>query len=82
MLWIELSEKLILLTKHATRRYVSLDITPDLIYEIIRHGKRTRLGKMKWSASKRTKRRTVVVIFGEYSEFIKVITITKGGNIR
>jgi hypothetical protein len=37
---------------------------------------------MKWSASKRTKRGTVVVIFAEYSEFIKVITITKGGNIR
>lgn len=74
-----MSEKQILLTKHATRRYVSLDITPDIISEIISHGKRTRIGKTKWSASKRTKRGTIVVIFSEYPELIKVITITKGG---
>jgi hypothetical protein len=77
-----LSEKPILLTKHATQRYVSLNITPDLIFEIVLRGKRTRLGKMKWSASKRTKRGRVVVIFAEYSEFFKVITITKGGSSR
>jgi len=73
-----LSERPILLTKHATRRYVSLNVIPDIISEIIRHGKRTRLRKTKWSASKRTKRGTIVVIFAEYPEFIKVITITVG----
>jgi hypothetical protein len=73
-----LSERPILLTKHATRRYVSLNVIPDIISEIIRHGKRTRLSKTKWSASKRTKRGTIVVIFAEYPEFIKVITITVG----
>jgi len=73
-----LSERPILLTKHATRRYVSLNVIPDIISEIIRHGKRTLLSKTKWSASKRTKRGTIVVIFAEYPEFIKVITITVG----
>ena len=73
-----MSEKPVLFTEHATRRYVSLNMPPDLIPEIIGHGKRTRVGKNKWSASKRTKRGTIVVIFAEYLEFIKVITITKG----
>ncbi len=77
-----MSEKPVLLTKHATRRYVSLNIAPEVIFEIVRCGKRTRLGKAKWSASKRTKRGTVVVIFAEFPDFIKVITITKGGNSR
>jgi hypothetical protein len=74
-----LSERAILLTKHATRRYVSLNVRPDIISEIVLHGKRTRLGKEKWSATRRTKHGTLVVIFAEYPELIKVITITKGG---
>jgi hypothetical protein len=74
-----LPEKAILLTKHATRRYVSLNVTPDTILEVVRHGKVTRLSKTKRSASGRTKQGTLVVIFVEYPEFIKVITITKGG---
>lgn len=74
-----MSEKPVLLTKHATRRYVSLNVTPDPVSEIVRQGKRIRLGRTKWSASKRTKRGTIVVIFAEYPEFVKVITITKGG---
>ncbi|MGA8856048.1 MAG: hypothetical protein WB643_02660 [Candidatus Bathyarchaeia archaeon] len=71
-------EKPVLLTEHATRRYVSLNVTPEIISEIVRHGRRVRLSKVKWSASRRTKRGTIVVIFAEYAEFIKVITITKG----
>jgi DNA (cytosine-5)-methyltransferase 1 len=47
-----LSEKPVLLTKHATRRYVSLNVTPDLISEIVRQGKRIRLGRTKWSLQK------------------------------
>jgi len=73
-----LSEKAILLTKHATGRYVSLNVTPDTISDVIRYGKRIRLSKTKWSASKRTRKGTLVVIFAEYPDFIKVITITKG----
>jgi len=73
-----LSEKAILLTKHATRRYVSLNVTPDTISDVVRYGKRIRLSKTKWSASKRTRKWTLVVIFAEYPDFIKVITITKG----
>lgn len=73
-----MSEKPILLTEHATRRYVSLNLTPESIVETVRRGKRIRLGKTKWSATRRTKKGTIVVIFGEYSDHIKVITITKG----
>jgi len=73
-----LPEKPILLTEHATRRYVSLNVTPEVISDVVRHGKKRRMSKVKWSASKRTKRGVIVVIFAEYSEFIKVITITKG----
>lgn len=73
-----MSEKAILLTKHATKRYVSLNVTPEIISEIVRLGKRNRLSKTKWSASRRTKQGTIIVIFAEYPEFIKVITITKG----
>jgi hypothetical protein len=73
-----LSEKRVLLTKHATRRYVSLKVTPDTISDVVRYEKRIRLSKTKWSASKRTGKGTLVVIFVEYPDFIKVITITKG----
>jgi hypothetical protein len=68
-----------LLTKHATRRYVSLNLDPDAILGTVRHGKKVPIGRTKWSASRHTKRGTIVVIFAEYPEFIRVITITKGG---
>jgi hypothetical protein len=74
-----LSEKAIFLTKHATRRYVSLNLNPDIVLDIVRQGKRSRLSRTKWSASRRTKQGKLVVIFAEYPEFIKVITVTKGG---
>jgi len=73
-----LAEKPIVLTEHATRRYVALNLTPDIIRETIRSGKRTRLGKQKTSATKRTKKGAIVVIFAEYLDHIAVITITKG----
>jgi hypothetical protein len=68
-----------LLTKHAIRRYVSLNLDPDVILDTVRHGKKARIGRTKWSASRHTKRGTIVVTFAEYLEFIRVITITKGG---
>jgi hypothetical protein len=73
-----LAEKPILMTEHATMRYVSLNLTPDLIREAIRRGKRVRLGKQKSSATIRTKRGTIVVIFIEYSDHIHVVTVTRG----
>jgi hypothetical protein len=73
-----LQEKAVLLTRHATERYVSLNLNPELISDIVRHGKRNRMGRTKWSASRRTKYGNIVVIYVEYPEFFKVITITKG----
>ena len=73
-----MAEKPIVLTEHATRRYVALDLTPDLIRETIRGGKRVRLGKHKTSATTQTKKGTIVVIFAEYPDHVAVITITKG----
>jgi hypothetical protein len=72
-----LEEKPIVLTEHATRRYVALNLTPDIIRDTIRNGKRTRLGKRKTSATMHTKKGTVV-IFAEYPDHTTVITITKG----
>jgi len=73
-----LEEKPIVLTEHPTRRYVALNLTPDIIREIIRSGKRVRLAKQKASATMHTKKGTIVVIFAEYPDHIAVITITKG----
>jgi hypothetical protein len=73
-----LQEKAVILTKHATERYVSLNLNPELISDIVRRGKRTRLGRTKWSSSRRTKYGNIVVIYVEYQDFFKVITITKG----
>lgn len=75
-------EKPIVLTEHATRRYVALNLTPDIIRETMRNGKRTRLGKRKTSATAHTKKGTIVVIFAEYPDHIAVITITKGARRR
>ena len=73
-----MEEKTIVLTEHATRRYVTLNLTPNIIRETLRKGKRTRLGKRKTSATMHTKKGTVVVIFAEYPDHIAVITISKG----
>ena len=73
-----MQEKAIVLTKHAVERYVSLNLDPELVSDIVRHGKRSRLSRIKWSATRRTKYGNIVVIFVEYPDFIKVITITKG----
>ena len=73
-----MSERPILFTEHAVRRYVSLNLNPELVRETIKLGKRERVGKAKWRAVRRTKRGTVVVIFAEYADQIKVITITRG----
>lgn len=73
-----MAEKPLVLTEHATRRYVALNLTPDIIREAIRSGKRVRLGKQKASATIHTKKGTIVVIFAEYPDHITVITITKG----
>jgi len=73
-----LAEKTVVLTEHATRRYVALNLTPDIILEAIRSGKRVRLGKQKTSATRHTKKGTIVVIFAEYPDHIAVITIPKG----
>ena len=73
-----LQEKPVILTRHATERYVSLNLNPQLITDIIRHGKRVQLGRTKWSASRRTKYGNIVVIYVENPDFFKVITITKG----
>jgi hypothetical protein len=73
-----LQEKAIILTRHANGRYVSLNLNPELISDIVRHGKRVRLSRTKWSASRRTKYGNIVVIYVEYPDFFKVITITKG----
>jgi hypothetical protein len=73
-----LQEKAIILTKQATERYVSLNLDPQLISDIVRLGKRSRLSRSKWSATRRTKYGNIVVIFVEYADLFKVITITKG----
>jgi hypothetical protein len=73
-----LAEKPIVLTEHATRRYVALNLTPDIIRETVGRGKRARLGKRKMSATMHTKKGTIVAIFAEYPDHIAVITITKG----
>jgi len=73
-----MSEKPILFTEHAVRRYVSLDLNPEGIRETIRLGKRERMGKAWWRSARRTKKGTVVVIFAEYADHIKVITIARG----
>jgi len=73
-----LQEKAIILTRHATERYVSLNVNPELISDIVRRGKRSRLSRTKWSATRRTKYGNIVVIFVEYPDFFKVITIIKG----
>ena len=73
-----MAEKPIVLTEHATRRYVALNLPPDIIRDTIRSGKRVRLGKQKTSATARTKKGTIVVIFAEYPDHIAVIRITKG----
>ena len=73
-----MEEKPIVLTEHATRRYVTLNLTPDIIRETIPSGKKVRLAKQKASATMHTKKGTIVVIFAEYPDHIAVITITKG----
>ena len=73
-----MQEKAVILTRHATERYVSLNLDPQLIYDIVRLGKRIRLSRSKWSATRRTKHGNIVVIFVDYPDFFKVITITKG----
>jgi hypothetical protein len=73
-----LAEKPIVLTEHATRRYVALNLPPDIIRDTIRSGKRVRLGKQKTSATAHTKKGTIVVIFPEYPDHTAVIAITKG----
>ena len=73
-----MEEKPIVLTEHATRRYVALNLTPDIIRDAIRSGKRVRLAKQKASATMRTKKGTILVILAEYPDHIAVITITKG----
>jgi len=73
-----LEEKAVILIKHATERYVSLNLDPQLISDIVRLGKRSRLSRSKWSATRRTKYGNIVVIFVEYPDFFKVITIIKG----
>jgi len=77
-----LAEKPIVLTEHATRRYVALNLSPDIIRQAIQSGKRVRLGKQKTSATMHTKMGTIVVIFAEYPDHIVVITITKGARGR
>jgi uncharacterized protein YheU (UPF0270 family) len=64
------------------RRYAALNLTPEIIREVIRSGKKTRLAKEKASATMHTKKGTIVVIFAEYPDHIAVITITKGGRRR
>lgn len=39
---------------------------------------RNRLGRAKWSATRRMKYGNIVLIFAEYPDLFKVITITKG----
>jgi hypothetical protein len=73
-----LQERAVILTRHATERYVSLNLNPELIADIVQHGKRVRLSRTKWSASRRTKYGNVVVIYAECPDFFKVITIIKG----
>jgi len=73
-----LQEKAVILTRHATERYVSLNLKPELISDIVLRGKRVRMSRTKWSASRRTKYGNIVVIYVEYPAFFKVITITKG----
>jgi hypothetical protein len=73
-----LQEKAVILTRHATERYVSFNLNPELISDIVRHGKRIRLSRTKWSSSRRTEYGDIVVIYLEYPDFFKVITITKG----
>ena len=73
-----MQEKAVILTKHATQRYVSLNLEPELISDIVRAGQKTRLGRSKWSATRRTKYGNIVVIFVEYPDLFKVIMITKG----
>ena len=73
-----MAEKPTVLTEHATRRYVALNLTPDIIREAVRGGKRTRLSKQKTSATIHTKKGIIVVIFAEYPDHVAVITITKG----
>jgi len=63
-------------------RYVSLNLTPDLIREAIRRGKKVRLGKRKYSATIRTKKGMVVVIYAEYSDHVQVITVMKGRKVK
>ena len=73
-----MEEKPVILTKHATERYVSLNLEPELVSDIVRRGKRSRLSRTKWSATRRTKYGNVVVIFVEYPDLFRVITIIKG----
>ena len=77
-----MAEKPIILTEHATMRYVSLNLAPDLIREAIRHGKKVRVGRQKYSASIRTKKGNVVVIFAEYSDHVQVITVMRGRKVK
>ena len=73
-----MEEKPIVLTEHATRRYVALNLTPDIIRDAVRSGKRVRLAKQKASATMHKKKGTIVIIFAEHPDHIAVITITKG----
>jgi len=77
-----LAEKPIILTEHATIRYVSLNLTADLIREAIRRGKKVRFGRRKFSSTLRTKRGTIVVVFAEYSDHVQVITVMRGREAR
>jgi len=63
-------------------RYVSLNLTPDLIREAIRRGKKVRFGRRKFSATVRTKRGMIIIIFAEYSDYIQVITVMRGRKAR
>ena len=73
-----MQEKAVVLTRHAMERYVSLNLNPELISDIARHGKQVRLSRTKWSALRRTKHGNIVVIYVDYRDFFKVITIVKG----
>ena len=73
-----MEEKPIVLMEHATRRYVALNLTPDIIRDAIRSGKKVRLAKQKASATMHTKKGTIVVIFTGYPDHTALITITKG----
>jgi len=73
------SEKPILFTKHAVMRLIAQNLTEDLAVKAVKEGKRTREGKNKYKAALRTKHGLIVAIYVDYSDHIRIITVTKGG---